>query len=37
VKILVDKYLFIEFEKEAQLETVPSRLHSQHRTFDRMT
>jgi 2-polyprenyl-3-methyl-5-hydroxy-6-metoxy-1,4-benzoquinol methylase len=36
-KILVDKYLFIEFEKEAQLETVPSRLHSQHRTFDRMT
>jgi 2-polyprenyl-3-methyl-5-hydroxy-6-metoxy-1,4-benzoquinol methylase len=36
-KILVDKYLFIEFEKEAQLETVPGRLHSQHRTFDRMT
>jgi SAM-dependent methyltransferase len=36
-KILVDKYLFLEFEKEAQLEEVRSRLHSQHRTFDRMT
>jgi 2-polyprenyl-3-methyl-5-hydroxy-6-metoxy-1,4-benzoquinol methylase len=36
-RILVDKYLFVEFEKEAQLETVRSRLHSQHRTFDRMS
>jgi SAM-dependent methyltransferase len=36
-KILVDKYLFVEFEKEAQLEDVRNRLHSQHRTFDRMT
>jgi len=36
-RILVDKYLFVEFEKEAQLETVRSSLHSQHRTFDRMT
>ena len=37
VKILVDKYLFVEFEKEAQLETVRSTLHRQHRTFDRMS
>ncbi len=36
-RILVDKYLFVEFEKEAQLEDVRSSLHSQHRTFDRMT
>ena len=36
-KILVDKYLFVEFEKEAPLETVRKRLHSQHRTFDRMS
>jgi 2-polyprenyl-3-methyl-5-hydroxy-6-metoxy-1,4-benzoquinol methylase len=36
-RILVDKYLFVEFEKEAQLEMVRSRLHSQHRTFDRMS
>ena len=36
-RILVDKYLFVEFEKEAQLEAVRSSLHSQHRTFDRMT
>ncbi len=36
-RILVDKYLFVEFEKEAQLETVRSSLYSQHRTFDRMT
>jgi len=36
-KILVDKYLFVEFEKEAQLEAVRSSLHSQHRTFDRMS
>ena len=36
-RILVDKYLFVEFEKEAQLETVRSSLHSQHRTFDRMS
>src|SRR6266508_3087366 len=36
-RILVDKYLFVEFEKEAQLEAVRSSLHSQHRTFDRMS
>jgi 2-polyprenyl-3-methyl-5-hydroxy-6-metoxy-1,4-benzoquinol methylase len=36
-KILVDKYLFVEFEKEAPLETVRSTLHSQHRTFERMS
>jgi SAM-dependent methyltransferase len=36
-RILVDKYLFVEFEKEAQLETVRSSLHSQHKTFDRMS
>ena len=36
-RILVDKYLFVEFEKEAQLETVRRTLHSQHRTFDRMS
>jgi 2-polyprenyl-3-methyl-5-hydroxy-6-metoxy-1,4-benzoquinol methylase len=36
-RILVDKYLFVEFEKEAQLEMVRSSLHSQHRTFDRMS
>jgi 2-polyprenyl-3-methyl-5-hydroxy-6-metoxy-1,4-benzoquinol methylase len=36
-RILVDKYLFVEFEKEAQLEAVRKRLHSQHRTFDRMS
>ena len=36
-RILVDKYLFVEFEKEAQLETVRSNLHSQHTTFDRMS
>jgi SAM-dependent methyltransferase len=36
-RILVDKYLFVEFEKEAQLETVRRTLYSQHRTFDRMS
>jgi SAM-dependent methyltransferase len=36
-RILVDKYLFVEFEKEAELEIVRTTLHSQHRTFDRMT
>jgi 2-polyprenyl-3-methyl-5-hydroxy-6-metoxy-1,4-benzoquinol methylase len=36
-RILVDKYLFVEFEKEAQLEAVRRTLHSQHRTFDRMS
>ena len=36
-RILVDKYLFVEFEKESQLEAVRSSLYSQHRTFDRMT
>jgi SAM-dependent methyltransferase len=36
-RILVDKYLFVEFAKEAQLETVRSSLRSQHRTFDRMS
>jgi SAM-dependent methyltransferase len=36
-RILVDKYLFVEFEKEARLESVRSTLHSQHRTFDRMS
>jgi SAM-dependent methyltransferase len=36
-RILVDKYLFVEFEKEAPLETVRHTLYSQHRTFDRMS
>jgi 2-polyprenyl-3-methyl-5-hydroxy-6-metoxy-1,4-benzoquinol methylase len=36
-RILVDKYLFVEFEKEAQLETVRRSLHRQHRTFNRMS
>ena len=36
-RILVDKYLFVEFEKEAQLEAVRNSLYSQHRTFNQVT
>lgn len=32
-RILVDKHLFVEFEKEASLQAVKSTLHSQHIGF----
>ncbi|MGI8436480.1 MAG: class I SAM-dependent methyltransferase [Chthoniobacterales bacterium] len=33
-RVLLDKHLFVEFEKEAELRSVRENLRSQHRSFD---
>ena len=37
VRILVDKYLFVEFEKEAELKAVRNNLRGRHTNFDVIT
>jgi SAM-dependent methyltransferase len=36
-RLLVDGHLFVEFEKEAELEEVQAHLYSQHHNFDVIT
>ncbi len=37
VRLLIDKHLFVEFEREADLETVRANLRGRHTTFDVVT
>ena len=37
LQVLVDKHLFVEFEKEADLKSVRSTLRGRHRSFDVIT
>ncbi len=37
VGVLIDKHLFVEFEREADLATVRSNLRGRHTTFDVVT